>query len=66
MKWALSRWMAAAIAILIIPSVGFAWEDPSILQVEEDWELVVLTPDHRLNLRPTHPPRLLRAVPPAH
>jgi hypothetical protein len=37
--------MAAAIAILITPSLGFAWEDPSILQVEEDWELVVLTPD---------------------
>jgi hypothetical protein len=40
-----SKWMAAVLGILIAPSMSFAWEDPSILQVEEDWELVVLTPD---------------------
>lgn len=40
-----SKWTATVLAILISPTMGFAWEDPSILQVEEDWELVVLTPD---------------------
>jgi hypothetical protein len=45
MSWHLSRLLVALLAVIGISSRSAAWEDPHIVQVEEDWELQVQTPD---------------------
>jgi hypothetical protein len=45
MHWQLMKHLAVMVAVFSLPNISWGWGDSDIVQVEEEWELRVLTTD---------------------